>query len=398
MRSIALASLLVAAPALARAAGDDGVLTTIPFESPTGHVSIGVAVDDSDPFRVVLDTGMPTPGILLYRSSVVDALDLPFDGAEFQVGGAGGAGEVVHARVAAPLDLTVGDVVVHDSRAFVMPRPRGFSAEEDGLIGAELFERFVVRVDPTRHELQLIDPKRYEPPADAVVVPVTRENGHAFVATRITIDERETVDATLVIDLGANHAMWLTGAEDGPLAPPAHAIETSLGRGLSGEILGKVGRVRRFEIGSFRFDDVIASFPRKEHQRPGGVDFKDGNLGFVLLTRFDVTFDWPHGRLVLKDAGKLAEPFEHAMLGVVSDAHDGEHAGERVRRVVAGSPAEEAGIVAGDMLLRFDGKDVTEFDAEETRILLTRDGATVLVRWSHDGVEFEKPIRLRRLV
>ena len=76
-----------------RAADVTGGPHEIPFEVVGDHVVLPVQIDgDDEPFKIVLDTGMPGRGLVLYGSPRVDALDLKLSTDRLTVGGAGGAG------------------------------------------------------------------------------------------------------------------------------------------------------------------------------------------------------------------------------------------------------------------------------------------------------------------
>jgi S1-C subfamily serine protease len=69
-------------------------------------------------------------------------------------------------------------------------------------------------------------------------------------------------------------------------------------------------------------------------------------------------------------------------LGVsVAAATDTGPAGALVASVVSGSPAEQAGIVAGDTITAIDGQPVTSYDALASLLLQYNAGATVTVQW-----------------
>src|SRR5262249_6578567 len=161
------------------------------------------------------------------------------------------------------------------------------------------------------------------------------------------------ITADLAVDLGATHSLWLN-QRSGRFVPPNGTIRTTLGRGMSGEMRGHVGRVRRLEIGSFAFDRVVTIFPDLEYQNPGGGDFRDGFVGAEILTRFIVTFDYPHQRMVLERGGRFTEPFEYDMSGMTLERRQPGRA--VITAITPGSPAGEAGIRPGDELLAIDGQ------------------------------------------
>jgi len=277
----------------------------------------------------------------------------------------------------------------------VLPPESKLLQETDGVIGAELFERFAVRIDVDRKQMDLIDPAALEPSPGSSTVPLRIRDGMSFVDARVTVAD-QPVGADLALDTGAGHGLWLNQGKGDHLAPPASAIETVLGRGLSGDIHGHIGRVRRLELGDFTFDGVIALFPVSDHRHPGGVDFRDGFIGMEVLTRFVITFDYQGKRLLLERGGLFAEPFEYNMSGMVLEIDGTEK--RRVNSVLPGSPAAEAGVESGDVLVAIDGKPLAELGYTGVSERFTRDGTVVRVTLERGGASVEKTLKLRRLV
>jgi len=369
-------------------------LTRVPIEFSRNQVRVPVSINGSKPFILILDTGMPTGGVLLRASERVEALGLEFSRSANLSGG--GSGPAVTARVSQADHIEIGRLSIPDVPVTVMPG-QSLLQETDGVIGAELFLRYAVRVDVDGKTIDLIDPVGYQPAPGSTTVPMRiREGGIAFVDAEVTVLGGQPVTADLAIDLGAGHGLWLNERKDGQLAAPAAAIETVLGHGISGEIRGSIGRVQHLELGGFVFDNVVTLFPIPEHHNPGGADFKDGFIGAEILTRFVATYDYAHKRLVLERGEKYADPFEYDMSGMVLDVKGVDS--RRVDAVLAGSPAQEAGVQAGDVLTAVDGTPVASLHAEGVSQALQRDGAEVRVTLTRDGTTIEKTFRLRRLV
>ena len=371
----------------------NGVKATVPVEFTRNQVRVPVSINGSAPFRLVLDTGMPTRGVLLRHSARADSLALDF-AETAHVGGAGSGGDFA-TRVAPQERIAIGGLELEDVPVIVLPPESKLLQEVDGIIGLELFDRFAVRIDVDRLQLELIEPEAVAPSPESHIVPLRIRDDMPFVEARVTVVDRP-VKADLALDTGAGHGLWLNEGKNGRLEPPAGSIETVLGRGLSGDIHGHIGRVQRLQLGDFTFDGVIALFPVSEHRHPGGVDFRDGFIGAEVLTRFLVTFDYRGKRLLLERGGLFAEPFEHDMSGMVLDFETGET--RRINAVLPGSPAAEAGVQPGDALVSIDGKSLAELGANGTSDALTRDGVSIRVTLERAGERIEKTFTLRRLV
>ena len=376
----------------------DGVQeVSVAFRRLNNHILLPVMVNGKGPFDVVLDTGMPVEDLALYESPEVEAIGLAYlDNVQVAVAGAGGKGEGRLARMAEGVSYSIGDLKVFDGRAIVIPAPKALAVYHHGIIGAALFQHFSVSIDNDLLQITLRRPEAYRPPAGATVLPMTLERGMPFVQARVRTGEAPAVAASLVVDLGASHAVSLNARTGSGIALPEPNIQASIGHGMSGDLSGRIARVQELDLGGQVLRNVIATFPDDEHHSPRGMDSRDGNLGNGILSRFNVTFDYPRKRMVLVPARRLLEPFEWDMTGL--QAEPGEDGKVRVRRVVPGSPADQAGIRQDDVLTRLDGVEVTGSTLYELRDRLRQDGAAIPLVISRNGDAREISLTLRRLI
>src|SRR5208283_2475928 len=95
---------------------------------------------------------------------------------------------------------------------------------------------------------------------------------------------------------------------------------------------------------------VMEATPTEEAS--GGPHF-EGELGLAALKRLDLIVDGGNGRAYLRTKTTAPPPYRHNRLGAefVPTESPGS---ELVARVAGGSPAEEAGIRDGDVLLKLD--------------------------------------------
>jgi S1-C subfamily serine protease len=123
-----------------------------------------------------------------------------------------------------------------------------------------------------------------------------------------------------------------------------------------------------------------------------------GIVGGGLLHRFRVIYDCPHGKIYLEPTGRVGERFEHDMAGL-KWLNTGEGRREfRVRSVRAGSPAGEAGLRPGEVLVRVDGKEAGEFDRSRLAGYLQREGRAVRMEVKRGEVLMAVEFQLKRML
>jgi S1-C subfamily serine protease len=101
-----------------------------------------------------------------------------------------------------------------------------------------------------------------------------------------------------------------------------------------------------------------------------------GLLGYSFLRRYRVVVDYPNRVLWLASRRDWNDrPWEYSTVGVQLERRDGD---ARIAALVEGSPADEAGVRAGDVLLAVDGGAADSLDiAALARRLEGPPGSTV---------------------
>lgn len=369
---------------------------TIPFRVVNNHVVIPVTIKGTR-LEMVLDTGMPMDGVMLYKNDKVAGLGLTAaPGMRAQVGGAGGDGAPVQADIVQGLTIDIDTLRFTEARAIVAPQIHAFTAYHDGVIGAALFKNFVVAIDFDAGRVTLHDPKSWKAPEGAATVPVQIRHNTPYAEVGVISADGRRLAAEVVVDLGASHPISLNLGTLKGLEAPAGTIQAIVGRGIGGYLRGQVGRISGLEVGGVVVRNVLATFPIKEHQDPGGKKMGNGNLGNGLLQRFNVAFDYVNGRMLLTPNKGFDRPFEWDMSGlyVQPDAD----AALRVVDVIENSAAARAGLAVGDLVTRVNGREVSAGDLPEIRQQLRRDGETVTITALRDGKAIDATLTLKRMV
>ena len=372
----------------------DGTVV-IPFELVNNHVIIPISVKGTK-FDVILDTGMPMSGLMLFGTEAVEKLDLEYGPMKVQIGGAGGEAARLEARLALGVTVDIEDVRMKNTTVIVAPPIPHFTSYHAGVVGAALFNNFVVHIDHDEQRIHLYDPEAYSPPDGAVALPLTFSHNIPYTEVAATTADGRRIPLTLVVDIGASHAVSLNLDSTDAIAVPDRAIRTVLGRGVSGEVRGQVGRIRGLDLGGIALTDVVATFPVSDHQHPGGMDSRNGNLGDGVLKRFNVTFDYSRKKMLLIPNRQFGAPFEWDMSGMRLEP--GEDNALRIQSLVADSPAEKAGLAVDDVVTHVNGRAVSDKDMVRLRKLMKRDGSVLKVTVTREGKPIKVKLKLRRIV
>ena len=160
-----------------------------------------------------------------------------------------------------------------------------------GLVGADLWTRYVVRMNSQAHRLELFTPGTYRPRPGETVLPLIVEKQKLYIEVRVDVKAGLSVVHRLRVDTGSGDSI-----NDPIVAQAIETRRTQIGNGLGTPYEAVSGEVDAIHLGPFIIRNVWG---------PGG---KGPAIGMEVLRRFVVTFDAPGGKLYLRPTPALAEP------------------------------------------------------------------------------------------
>jgi len=202
---------------------------------------------------------------------------------------------------------------------------------------------------------------------------------HSFVPGTIVVNA-DTVKIDLHVDTGARQTLSLAQSTMARFsAKPTTTIPTIVGFGSRGAARGDAIRADALHLGASAIANIPTYVPNNE---PG----EQGRIGLRVLERFNFVVDYPGKRLVLRPRTKPPEAFRFTTTGIVfQPGRDSVH--RRVAFVIAGSPAERAGIAAGDSVFAVGGVALTTLteDGVSRAVVTPRAGDTITLTTTRAG-------------
>jgi hypothetical protein len=365
---------------------DGGVRATLAIEVIQNTIVVPVNVD-GHALRFILDSG----GVTLLLAETVARLGLRSEG---RLEAAGAGGRSVSAGFVRVQRLVIGEAVVLANQLvheLAMPGASDvLGVRVDGLLGADLFRRLVLRIDYERQSLTLLRPQ------------VEPEAGWGERLALTFFAHIPCVDAVLDgqpgqfwLDTGNSGAVLLH-ARPGGMQPALVSAVTTVGWGVGGAIRGRLARGTRLVLGHTEIDAPalrVLDGGEGALSTPGLA----GNLGGAILSRFVVTFDYARNAVWLAPNGRFGAPFPLDRSGLRIHAHAG---GFVVVAVMAGSPADEAGLRVGDVIVAVAGvaAEGIPLHAQRRAWQESAEGTPVRVRVERAGALVEARFVLRDLV
>ena len=347
---------------------DRGLVASLPASMSGGLVFVPVVVESASPQSFLLDSGL--------ESTLVDrdearrlAIGRGVGGTESVPGGSASIGSTRPVTVAFPN----GPAIVRDAPIATIPLTGlgpVIGRRLPGIVGQDLFMRFVVEIDYAAARVRLYDPQRYRSPSGATPLVLRERANQSFIAATLVTADGRRVAAQLKVDTGSASGLGLNGSFVAAkrLVAPHERILREPGIALGGQTDNVAVRLRSFQLGRFRFNSPVATFS-VDQTRAGDA----GTIGAPFLSQFDVTFDERHGRLWLVPNAAYPRREAFDMSGLTIREFLDTHA-FIVAGVLHDSPGARAGIIPGDVVTSIDGTPAAGMTIWNARSALSRPG------------------------
>src|SRR5271169_252745 len=361
-------------------------LGKIAFELIDNRIFVNAMINGHGPFHMILDTGAS----LAVSPEVAQKAGLTAESTSVT----GGVGEKsVETQSSHVRELTFGPVHLSNLDCDVISTadsPYVFGKIlVDGFFGAEVFERYVVRHDYQKRELTFYDPQTY----------VYSGNGESILFERpgnipIISASFDGIDGRFGVDTGARSALILYG----PFVADHHLAEKYQpkfqgvsGWGLGGPVRSYMVRSQSLKIGQFELHGLIA---RLSLNKSGATatSSKAGLSGPDVLKQFTFICDYARHRLIFEKNSDFGRRDSYDRAGIwlaqKGDAFE-------VFDVIPGSPADQAGLKAGDQVLAVDGKSTGQMVLTELRdYWKTGDPGTIVKLQVQDAAGAKREVKL----
>jgi len=363
----------------------------IPFVLNSNHIYIPVSIGGSRPLSFILDTGAGMP--VLDMETAKD-LGLKTVG-KFEGRGVGeGTQEVNFVTLES---VRLGDLFIDSVSAGTIslkPLSKYEGMPDDGILGYDIFSKFVVKVDYENQKLTLYEPSSFKYEGRGEILPITLEESHPHVKAKID----GQYEGTFILDTGARSSLVLHTPfvqKHDLLSRTGKKIDVFSGIGVGGRAMGKVTRVKNIEIGNFNIPAPVTTLSSSEKGAFASEKI-DGNIGGGILKRFTVIFDYPNKQMFLEPNANFSyeDDFDMAGLWLTKEGDT-----TRVDFVIKDSPADKAGIKEGNLVVKINGQSTKDLLLRDIRKMLQADqGKKISLIINSEGKEKNIKLKLKKLV
>jgi len=372
----------------------------IPIEIHNNLVIVPVILNNQLPLKFIVDTGVRTT--ILTEKIYSDILRLAYS-KKFTISAPGGL-NTVNAYIANNVTIDMPGIHGRGHAMLVLENDflelrSSLGSEVHGILGYELFSRFVIKIDYEARLMTLMLPQKFKPSRKFTRLPITVEDTKPYYVAELRINDTTSMSAKLMIDTGASHGLFLDTESNEKLNVPAKNISCTIGKGLGGLISGRLARINILRIGRYTISSMIASFPDPNSYfdtlRTGRLVYRNGSIGGEVLSRFQVVFDFPREKIYLKPNHTFRKNSYYNMSGITVKATGASLREFVVVEVRGQSSAFKQGVKVGDRIFSINNMLTSEMDLSEINgYFNSRPGKRLAMKIIRDTEVIDKEILL----
>lgn len=256
-----------------------------------------------------------------------------------------------------------------------------------GIIGNSFFRRYIAYIDYDSQEISIYKPGEFNYPINGFLI------NPLFVSLptyNVSFIENIKLNVPSIFDIGAgvNFIAVSNLNNDNPyLKKSKISYETHVG-GLGGKKTMQLTILDKIKIGPYMFRKVpILQF--EDDSKLLNYPILGGILGNDLLRRFNLVINYPSQVIHLSPNHFFNDYFDYSYTGMgvylINNL-------VKIEDIIPNSPAANAGLLSGDILISLNGKIVSNLDVYK-KIMAISKGKTKITIY-REGRFFEKKIHI----
>ena len=378
---------------------------TLPFKLINNLIVIQVSINNSDSLNFILDTGVTTS--ILTDIEGIDSIILNYV-REINLRGLG-KGDDIKAIHSYGNEIGIGELIGRNQDIFILNDAKlklstklGFPVH--GILGFTVFSNYIVYINYDRMLITFYKSDKFKYSGKYrrfKTLQFTFHDSKPYINLEMIDHLGKSFIIKLLMDTGASHTIWLDpGSMISGLKIPEKTTLTYLGTGLNGDIYGHLGRMSKVILDGSVLNDVIISFPDSSSiSKILGSDGRNGSVGSEILKRFNMLIDFPNNKLLIKPNSHFHNSFNQNMSGMELITPIPEYRHYVISEVRANSPADKAGLRAGDIIEMINYIRTIRFSLSEIyEIFQSSPGKKLIIQYQRDGKYFTTSLKLEKYI
>jgi len=269
----------------------------------------------------------------------------------------------------------------------------------DGLIGWRAIKNNILKIDAERGTVTGLEKI---PNSARNWTQLSLDKRSEYLQLEIPLPDLESgsifVDTGWTQGVGLTPADWQEWKARHPLQPLTVKAYFMPGAGV---LVKEEALARELAIGPVTLTNVPVTEAPPVHISLAVPPF-EASLGLAGLKRMDLILDGPQGVAYVHPKKSKPQPYQHSRLGAAFvPSNPGSE--DLVAQIVPGSPAEEAGIRNGDVLLSIGNLDVTKWRTDPNVLPLSRfwekpPGSKLVLTLRRGDKVFKVNVTLRQIL
>jgi PDZ domain/Aspartyl protease len=326
----------------------------IPFERQDNFIVLKVLFQGFFPLRFILDTG--AEHTILTKKEITNLLHVTYD-REITIMGTDMKTQI-KAYIARKVQMEISgltlvkDILVLDEDYFKFDQFSGMDVQ--GILGAETFKGYVLKIDYYKQILTIYDPSVFKPSdyKRFVQLPIETLRSKPYIRLNAQIKKDTTVNLKLLLDTGAALSLLLHTYSAPGLVLPQQIIKGNIGNGLGGQIEGYLGRIHSLKVGNYNLGNFVSHFQELNNDSDSSyINGRNGLVGSDILSRFTVIIDFHGDKAYFQPNKHFNTKFNYDKSGLVVVAGGSSLNQFTVYDIDPNTPASEADIRKGDAIL-----------------------------------------------
>ncbi len=363
------------------------LLTRIPFTQLTGGVvMLKAQLDDyPDTLNFILDTG--SSGISL-DSATVAHFKLQPEESDRTIRGIAGikkVGFLYNRKLRFP-NLVVDSLNFHVNDYSVLTSVYG--EQVDGIIGYSLLNRYIVKIDYDSLKIDICSKGTIRYPRGGFLFKPILSTLPVQVAR---IKDEEQYQMRFLHDIGAGVCLMLSQdfVDDSFLLQKKRKLWPKDGEGIGGKISMNLTLVKELKLGPYRFRNV-PTYIFEDAFNVTSYPYLGGLIGNDILRRFNVIFNYPKRDIYMVPNSHFRDPFDYSYSGIELYYINGQI---EMGSVAVGSPAEQAGIKQGDIVVAVNNDFSQHFNKYKTALLTPNAKVKLILRRDGELIQTEMKVK-----
>jgi hypothetical protein len=138
----------------------------------------------------------------------------------------------------------------------------------------------------------------------------------SLLTTKTVLHRENYLETKLLLD-GNTDALWLFKEKNDKIKLSEVNFDDFLGKGFSGEVYGKRGRITSITLSNYTLKNPIVAFPDAiATTHIDTISNRVGSVGSEVMRRFSLVFNYQGNVLYLKKNSMFNDPFQFNMSGI----------------------------------------------------------------------------------